>query len=76
MLPNKKLLPEGLGPFTEEQLEQLRKSYGTLTKIDPASPHYQKLIKLLNSLTQEQLKQLLLANIPFISILAKNRIVK
>lgn len=65
-----------LEQFSKEQLDKLRKEYGTLEKIDPTSPSYKKLITLLNNLPQEHLKSLASADIRFVSVLAKNRIKK
>lgn len=63
-------------PFSDKELDTMRKAYASINKIDPASSGYENLIKLLNSLPQDGLKQLAGANIKFVSMLAKNRIKK
>ena len=60
--------------FSNDQIEILRKSYGTLSRMNPSSPTYKKFIKFLEKLPKDQLKQLAAANIKFVSMLAKNRI--
>lgn len=62
--------------FDKTHIELLRQAYSDLAKIDVTSKAYKKLIDLLNSLPQENLKQLADANIRFVSVLAKNRIKK
>ena len=62
------------GKFSKDQIDTLRKSYGTLSGMNPTSPTYKKFIKFLEKLPKDQLKQLAAANIKFISMLAKNRI--
>jgi len=60
--------------FSSEQINRLRREYGSLTKIDPASSAYKKLTKLLDNLPPKLLKQLVQSNIKFVSMLAKNRL--
>lgn len=60
--------------FTSQMLDNLKKEFSTLKKIDPTSPSYKKLISLLDSLPQAHLKQLATANIPFVSVLAQRRV--
>jgi hypothetical protein len=60
--------------FSKDQIEIMRKSYGTLSRINPFSPTYKKFIKFLEKLPKDQLKQLANAKIKFVSILAKNRL--
>lgn len=60
--------------FSNQQIDSLKREFNTLKKIDPISNSYKNLIKLLDSLPQEMLKQLANANIKFVSPLAKNRI--
>jgi hypothetical protein len=60
--------------FSKQQLDTLRKNYSTINKINPSSPAYTKLIKLLNSLDNKALKQIANADVKFVSMLAKNRI--
>ena len=62
--------------FSNSQIDVLKKEYESLSRIDPTSTSYKKLIKLLNSLPQDKLKQLSDAQIKFISPLAKNRLIK
>ncbi len=69
----KKFLTE---KFTERQLTQLKTEYGSLKKIDPNSDHYKKLIKMLDAMDQDHLQQLVASKIPFVSMLAANRIKK
>ena len=63
-----------MNKFTKQQIDILRKSYGSLSRMNPTSPTYKKFIKFLEKLPKDQLKQLAAANIKFISMLAKNRI--
>ena len=63
-----------MGKFSKDQIEIMRKAYGTLSRMDPSSPTYKKFIKFLGKLPKNQLKQLAAANIKFVSMLAKNRI--
>tara|TARA_R110002096_G_scaffold76535_1_gene180824 strand:- start:15 stop:713 length:699 start_codon:yes stop_codon:yes gene_type:complete len=60
--------------FSKDQIEIMRKAYGTLKTMNPTSPTYKKFIKFLEKLPKNQLKQLAAANIKFVSMLAKNRI--
>ena len=60
--------------FTTPMIEKMRSEWGSLDRIDPCLPTYAKLIKLLDGMPQEMLKQLSEANIKFISMLARNRI--
>jgi hypothetical protein len=62
--------------FSNTQIDVLKKEYESLSKIDPTSSSYKKLIKLLDSLPQDKLNQLANSNIKFISPLAKNRLIK
>lgn len=55
-------------------IEDLRRSYATIDKIDPTQPAYTKLIGLLDKLGQPALRQIAEAKIKFISNLARNRI--
>ena len=72
----KKMQGEGVNEakFSKDQIEIMRKSYGTLSRINPSSPTYKKFIKFLEKLPKDQLKQLANAKIKFVSILAKNRL--
>jgi len=72
MIKLKDLLNEA--KFSKDQIEIMRKAYGTLSRMDPSSPTYKKFIKFLDKLPKNQLKQLAGANIKFVSMLAKNRL--
>ena len=72
MIKLKDLLNEA--KFSKDQIEIMRKAYGTLSRMDPSSPTYKKFIKFLEKLPKNQLKQLAGANIKFVSMLAKNRL--
>ena len=63
-----------MNKFTKQQIDMIRKAYGTLSKIDPNKPTYKKFIKFLDKLPKDELKQLAGANIKFVSMLAKNRL--
>ena len=63
-----------MSKFSKDQIEIMRKAYGTLSRMDPSSPTYKKFIKFLEKLPKNQLKQLAGANIKFVSMLAKNRL--
>jgi hypothetical protein len=54
----------------------LRSAWNNIDRIDPDNPHYNKLIRLLDSLSQETLQELVDAKIKFVSNLARNRIKK
>jgi len=60
--------------LSRSQVNTLIRTYSTLNKVDPTSSTYDKLIKLLDSLDQKTLKQLVNANIKFVSMLARNRL--
>ena len=72
MIKLKDLLNEA--KFSKQQIDIMRKSYSTLSGINPSSPTYKKFIKFLDKLPKDQLKQLANAKIKFVSILAKNRL--
>jgi hypothetical protein len=63
-------------PFSSEQLNKLANAWSSLDKIDPCSDSYKKLIKTLDAMPQCLLSQLADANVKFISMLAKRRVVK
>ena len=63
-----------MSKFSKDQIEIMRKAYGTLKTMNPSSPTYKKFIKFLGKLPKDQLKQLAAANIKFVSMLAKNRL--
>lgn len=62
------------GKFTSAQLVQLRVEFGKIKTVDPTSETYQRIIKILNGMNQDQLRQMRDAQIPFMSRLAINRI--
>lgn len=61
--------------FTPSMLEELRREYSQIRSVDPAGEAYQKLTGFLNKMSQPQLRQLAGANIPFLSRLARNRVI-
>ena len=63
-----------MNKFTKQQIDMIRKAYGTLSKIDPNKPTYKKFIKFLDKLPKDQLRQLDKADIKWISTLAANRL--
>ena len=63
-----------MNKFTKQQIDMIRKAYGTLSRIDPNSPTYKKFIKFLDKLPKDQLRQLDKAEIKWISTLAANRL--
>lgn len=62
--------------FHGKHIDALREAYQGINKIDPAMPSYQKLIGMLDKMSQPQLTQLADAGIKFVSRLAANRIKK
>ena len=62
------------GKFTTQMIDGLKNEYEKIKKIDPNHPTYTKLTRILDSLDQAQLKQLVKAEIKWISSLARNRI--
>lgn len=60
--------------FSSSQVEEMRRAFGGIQKIDPSSETYRKMIALLDRLDQEQLKTLASAGIKFVSNLARNRV--
>lgn len=62
--------------FTPAQLAQLRDQFASVERVDPAGPAYDKMIKLLDGMSQHQLKQVAGAGIKFLSKLALNRVKK
>jgi len=69
---DRKKLEEGVD--LDPMIDQLKSAYNSLETIDPASPTYKKLIKLLDSLDDENLQLLANAGVKFVSGLAKNRV--
>lgn len=62
--------------FSDQHLAELRTTFADLKKIDPCGPAYQKLTKLLDAVSREQMQQLAQANINFVSLLAKSRLLR
>jgi len=56
------------------QIEVLRKAYGSIEKIDPCTVEYKNLITLLDSLSTKKLMILADAQIKWVSMLARNRV--
>ena len=61
---------------SKEKLEILRKEYGNIKKIDPASPSYKRLTDFLDARTDQELKDFRDADIKWISSLARNRLIR
>jgi DNA-binding ferritin-like protein len=61
--------------FSKAHIDALKKAYGGISKINPESEAYKKLIAMLNGLPDNQLKTLAKADVPFVSALARNRVV-
>ena len=62
--------------FSAGMISKLKKSYSTLTKVDPTSPTAKKLFGVLDKMNKEQLIQIVKADINFLSLLAANRLIK
>jgi hypothetical protein len=60
--------------FTPAQLAQLRDQFASVERVDPTGPAYDRMIKLLDGMSQQQLKQVAGAGIKFLSKLALNRV--
>ena len=60
--------------FDAAQINVLRAEMGKINRIDPLSPAYRGMIKLLDGMPVEQLKQIKDAKIKFLSSLALNRL--
>lgn len=60
--------------FTDEQIDHLRASYANVRFLDPSGISYRRLIMVLDRLPPSALVQLRDAQIPFLSILASNRV--
>jgi hypothetical protein len=61
--------------FSKAHIEALKKAYGGIKKINPDSEAYKKLITMLNGLPDNQLKTLAKSDVPFVSALARNRVI-
>ena len=60
--------------MSDSQLAQLKTAYAGIKTGDPSQPAYNKLAALLSASSQERLGQLSKAGIPFVSMLARNRL--
>jgi len=60
--------------FTSKQIEALKKAYGQLERIDPASSTYQHLMQFLSGLDQKVLRQIATEEVKFLSVLARGRL--
>ena len=72
---NMEKMDEAAG-FSAGMISKLKKSYSTLTKVDPTSPTAKKLFGVLDKMNKEQLIQIVKADINFLSLLAANRLIK
>lgn len=61
---------------TGEQITRLRDTCGQMETIDVESPHYAVLEKMLDSMDCQTLAIIVAANIRFLSVLARNRLMK
>jgi hypothetical protein len=57
-------------------LDMLKQAYNDINKINPNSPAYNRLITMLDKLPKDELQQIADADIKFLSLLAKNRLMK
>ena len=62
--------------FTASHLETLRNEYAKIDRVDPSFEAYDKMKKLLDAMTDDQLSQVRRADIKFLSSLATNRCVR
>lgn len=62
-------------PFTGDQLTKLKGAFADIAGIDPSGASYQSMIEMLNTMPQANLRQVADANIKFLSVLAKNRLI-
>lgn len=62
--------------FTDEQLRRLQREYASIHSVDPDSPTFKKVVALLDSLDQTNLKRLADAKVKFLSPLARNRLIR
>ena len=58
------------------QIEVLRKEYGSIERVDPSSPIYDNLINALDLLDTPKLEMLAGAEIKWVSMLARNRVMR
>jgi hypothetical protein len=62
--------------FDKTHLDMLKQAYNDINKINPNSPAYNRLITMLDKLPKDELQQIADADIKFLSLLAKNRLMK
>jgi hypothetical protein len=60
----------------QNQIKELRKEYGAIERMDPSSPIYDNLLMALDLLETPKLEMLAGANIKWVSMLARNRVVR
>jgi hypothetical protein len=58
------------------QIEELRKEYGAIERMDPSSPIYENLINALDLMETPKLQMLADAEIKWLSMLARNRVTR
>ena len=59
-----------------EKIEELRKEYGAIQKMDPSSPIYENMLMALDLLDTPKLEMLAGAEIKWLSMLARNRVTR
>ena len=62
--------------FDNTHLGLLKYAYKDIDKINPADPMYKRVVVMLDKLSKQELKQIADADIKFLSLLAKNRLMK
>lgn len=63
-------------PSIDQMIARLRTEFEKIKLIDPESPTYGRLSKLLDSMPTVELERLAAANIKWVSMLANNRLIK
>lgn len=62
--------------FDKTHLGMLKQAYNDIDRINPNSPTYNRLVAMLDKLSNNELKQIVDADIKFLSLLAKNHLTK
>jgi len=62
--------------FDNTHLGLLKYAYKDIDKINPADPMYKRVVAMLDKLSKQELKQIADADIKFLSLLAKNRLMR
>jgi hypothetical protein len=62
--------------FDKTHLDMLKQAYSNINKINPNSAEYNRLVTMLDKLSKDELKQIADADIKFLSLLAKNRLMR